>query len=56
MNVLRSLARTVAHKNMKKAGLVRVNNHKHGDSFFSEHWRDYVSGANVKIVGKNINQ
>jgi len=36
----RKLDRSVAHAQMKKAGLVRVNDHSHGDSFFSRNWRE----------------
>lgn len=42
---MRTLARAVAHNNMKKAGLVRVNKKTAGDSFFSKHWREYVRGG-----------
>ena len=36
----RKLDRSVAHAKMKKAGLVRVNDHRGGNSFFSAHWRE----------------
>lgn len=38
MNILRSLRRSVAHNNMKKAGLRRVNK----GEYFAKNWRDYV--------------
>lgn len=41
MNSLRKLKRAVAHENMKKAGLTRVNK-KNVVSYFAENWRDYV--------------
>lgn len=36
----RKIDRAVAHAMMKKAGIVRPNDHKHGRSFFAEHWRE----------------
>ena len=37
------LDRSVAHMNMKKEGLTKVNKKEaDGTSFFSKHWRDYV--------------
>ena len=39
---MRKLRRLVAHERMKKAGLVRVNDHKYDDSYFSKHWREFV--------------
>ena len=36
----RKIDRSVAHAMMKKAGLVRVNDHRTGRSFFAEHWRE----------------
>jgi len=41
---MRKLRRMVAHENMKKRGLMRVNK-KHGDkhsSYFAGNWRDYI--------------
>ena len=43
----RKMDRHVAHVKMKMAGLVRVNDHKHGPSFFSEHWRE-AQYVNIK--------
>lgn len=37
---MRKLRRMVAHKNMKKRGIRKVNKGK--NSFFSEYWRDYA--------------
>lgn len=42
MTVMRSLRRGVAHRRMQIAGFVGVNDHKHGKSFFSLNWRDYL--------------
>lgn len=39
---MRKLARLVAHKNMKKKGIVHANKKQAGESFFSENWRKYV--------------
>lgn len=42
---MRKLKRLIAHKRMKKEGLIRVN--KSGpkvNSYFAEHWREYVGG------------
>ena len=36
----RKLDRMVAHNKMKQAGVVKANNHKYGDSFLAEHWRE----------------
>lgn len=39
----KKLDRSVAHMNMKKEGLTKVNKKEaDGTSFFSKHWRDYV--------------
>ena len=47
--MLRSLARAVAHSNMKKKELRKVNKKTGEDreSFFSNHWKEYL-----KIGGK----
>ena len=39
---MRKWARKVAHAKMAKAGLTRVNDHKHTDSYFSQNWREWV--------------
>lgn len=42
--MIRKIARGVAHVRMKKKGMVHVNkkNGKNKESFFSNHWREYV--------------
>ena len=53
---MRKLRRSVAHAKMRKEGLVRVNkkvtliNGKKvkGDSFFSQHWHEYVPVRSVE--------
>lgn len=37
---MRKLKRLVAHENMKKAGLSRVN--KGYNSYFSRHWKEFL--------------
>ena len=41
-NILRSYRRSIAHRLMKEAGCVGINDGGHGNpSFFSLHWREY---------------
>ena len=41
-NILRSYRRDIAHRLMKEAGCVGVNDHDRGvPSFFAMHWREY---------------
>lgn len=58
----RKLDRLVAHKNMKRAGLKGVNKHDHygplydrtrTSSYFSEHWRDYVTVPTIDLRRKS---
>lgn len=42
---MRTLARAVAHNNMKKAGIAHINKKVAGNSFFSKRWREYVKGG-----------
>lgn len=44
MGILRTLKRSVARNNMKRAGVRRINKHDKGvKSYFAEKWRDFVS-------------
>lgn len=36
----RKIDRMVAHKVMKRVGIMRPNDHRGGRSFFAEHWRE----------------
>ena len=54
----RKLDRLVAHKNMERAGLKRVNKHDYSgplfernriDSYFSQHWRDTVNVPTIDL-------
>lgn len=58
----RELDRLVAHKNMERAGLRRVNKHDHSgpaymrsriDSYFAKHWRDTVNVPTIDLRRKN---
>ena len=63
----RELDRLVAHNNMKRAKLKRVNKHDYThyqngfgmiitqkiDSYFSNHWRDYINIPTVDLRRKN---
>lgn len=57
----RKLDRLVAHKNMERAGLKRVNKHDYSglpfmrariDSYFSQHWRDTVVVPTIDLRRK----
>ena len=57
----RKLDRLVAHKNMERAGLKRVNKHDYTgplfmrvriDSYFSGHWRDTVVVPTIDLRRK----
>lgn len=57
----RKLDRSVAHRNMKRAGLRRVNKHDYTgplfmrtriDSYFSTHWRDTVNVPTIDLTKK----
>lgn len=57
----RKLDRLVAHKNMERAGLRRVNKHDYSgplfmrariDSYFSRHWRDTVDVPTIDLRRK----
>lgn len=54
----RKLDRLVAHKNMERARLKRVNKHDYSgplfgrqriDSYFSQHWRDTVNVPTIDL-------
>lgn len=58
----RKLDRLVAHKNMERAGLKRVNKHDYSgplfgrqriDSYFSQHWRDTVNVPTIDLRRKS---
>lgn len=63
----RKIDRLVAHKNMQRAGLRRVNKHDHAayktftgmtvteyiDSYFARHWRDNVNTPTIDLRRKN---
>lgn len=40
---MRKLKRLVARSNMKRSGIIRINKKNGKSSFFSEHWREYVT-------------
>lgn len=57
----RKLDRLVAHKNMERAGLKRVNKHDYSGplferirigSYFSDHWRDTVTVPTIDLRRK----
>lgn len=57
----RKLDRLVAHKNMERAKLKRVNKHDYTgplymrtrmDSYFSQHWRDTVNVPTIDLRRK----
>lgn len=57
----RKLDRLVAHKNMERAGLKRVNKHDYYgpvwertviDSYFSKHWRETVNVPTIDLRRK----
>ena len=57
----RELDRLVAHKNMERAGLRRVNKHDHSGplwertivpSYFAKHWRDAVNVPTIDLRRK----
>lgn len=64
----RELDRAVAHNNMKRAKLRKVNKHDYTsyrngfgmlltqriDSYFSEHWRDYINIPTVDLRRKTV--
>lgn len=53
----RCIARSIAHRNMERAGLKRVNKANDKDlgrdfrlgSYFSRHWRDYVNVPTIDL-------
>ena len=58
----RELDRTVAHRNMERAGLRRVNKHSYSGpmflrqrigSYFSNHWRDTVNVPTIDLRRKS---
>lgn len=60
----RKLDRLVAHKNMERAKLRRVNKHDYSgpvymrqrlDSYFSTHWRDTVTVPTIDLRRKVTN-
>ena len=57
----RKLDRSVAHRNMERAGLKRVNKHDHVgtgwmieriDSYFAKHWRETISVPTIDLRKK----
>lgn len=46
----RKLDRLVSHKNMKRAGLRRVN--KYEPSYFAKHWKDTVDVPTIDLRRK----
>ena len=58
----RELDRSVAHKNMERAGLRKVNKHDHVgaahmtervDSYFAKHWRETINVPTIDLRRKN---
>lgn len=41
---MRKLMRSVAHNNMRKAGITNINKKRATGSTFSKSWRKYVKG------------